>query len=206
MVIVGDKMEAINRSLFLMLNAGDQPAPSSLWVAKLLAQHSTLLLPLLVIGLWLWGTRTARTAAVSAILCVALAMMANVIIGMFFMHPRPFMIPLGHSWMSHQAETSFPSDHATLFFAFGLGVFCSGLRGLGAVIVILGVAVGWARVYLGVHFPFDIVGALVVSIASAWGLVTLLAFRDIGTRLVDRLERAYRTLFALAIDKGYLRG
>lgn len=199
-------MEALNRSLYLLFNAGDTPSSAGLWLAKLLAQQSIVLLPLLLIGLWLWGTRLARTAAVTAVLCVLLALCANLIIGVVSMHPRPFMIPLGHSWIYHKAQTSFPSDHATIFFAFGLGLACGGLRRLGGVIALLGVAVGWSRIYLGVHFPFDIIGALLVAMASTWLLLTVLAIGSVRARLLDGLERGYRALFAVPIDKGWLRG
>lgn len=191
-------MEALNRSLYLMFNAGDHPSFAVLCLAKVLAQQAIILLPLLLVLLWLRG---ARTAAVTAVLCVLLALLGNVLIGLLFMHPRPFMVPLGHSWISHRAETSFPSDHATIFFAFGLALCAAGLRRLGAVVAALGVAVGWSRVYLGVHFPFDIIGGLLVAIASTWAMVTLLAWRNLGTRLVDRLEHAHRALLKMPLGR-----
>lgn len=198
-------METINRTLFLLLNAGDHPSVAGVWLAKLLAQQSILLLPVLLFGLWGWGGRTGRSAALMAVLCVLLALVSNVLIGLCSMHPRPFMIPLGHSWISHKAETSFPSDHATIFFAFGLGLLVRGVRRLGVVIALLGVAVGWSRVYLGVHFPFDIIGALLVAIATTWALVVALGIGNLGDRLMVRLEGLHRTVFAGPISKGWMR-
>lgn len=194
-------MEAINRSLYLMINAGDHPTLAVLWLARVLAQQSIVLLPLLLVALWFRGGRTARAAALTALLCVPLALLGNLLIGLFFMHPRPFMIPLGHSWLSHKAETSFPSDHATIFFAFGLALYFSALRRLGALVVVLGAAVGWSRVYLGVHFPFDIIGALLVAIASTWALVAALAWRNLGAHLIDRLEQTHRALFSRPLGR-----
>ena len=194
-------MEAINRSLYLMINAGDDPSFAVLWLAKLLAQQAIVLLPLLLIALWLWGGRTGRAAALTAVLCVPLALLGNLVIGLFFMHPRPFMIPLGHNWLSHKAETSFPSDHATIFFAFGLALLVAGMRRLGALVVVLGAAVGWSRVYLGVHFPFDIIGALLVAIASTWALVAALACQHLGVRLLDKLEHLHRALLRMPVDR-----
>ena len=142
----------------------------------------------------------------TALLSVSLALLANVSIGLLSMHPRPFMIPLGHTWMSHKAETSFPSDHAAIFFAVGLGLCFGGLRRMGWTIAALGVAVGWSRVYLGVHFPFDIAGALLVAIASSWAVFAVLNFQGLGARLLDSLETGYRRLFAVPIGRGWTRG
>ncbi|MDA1382037.1 phosphatase PAP2 family protein [Plesiomonas shigelloides subsp. oncorhynchi] len=36
------------------------------------------------------------------------------------------------------------------------------------LILLLGVAISWARVFLGVHFPFDILGAIPVSLLAAY--------------------------------------
>ncbi|HIH75328.1 MAG TPA: undecaprenyl-diphosphatase, partial [Methanosarcina sp.] len=37
----------------------------------------------------------------------------NFIITLFYFHPRPFMVPIGTLLITHAAESSFPSDHAT---------------------------------------------------------------------------------------------
>ena len=114
------------------------------------------------------------------------------------------MIDLGHTFLAHQAETSFPSDHAVVFFALGLAFMRGSLRKAGALLVLFGIAVGWARVYLGVHFPFDIVGALAVAFVSNWIVALALSFETLRARLLDGLENLYRRLFALPISKGWV--
>ncbi len=50
--------------------------------------------------------------------------------------------------------------------AFALGLlFQYGLRKTWPALVLAG-AVGWARVYVGVHYPFDMLGSVVVALVS----------------------------------------
>lgn len=42
------------------------------------------------------------------------------------------------------------------------------LRMVGTTLALLGLPVACARIYLGVHFPFDMLGAAVVAVLSAW--------------------------------------
>ena len=198
-------MEELNRSLFLSLNAGAQSSPYLMSLAMVLAEYLVDTVPLLLAALWLWGVRADRTAVLAAALSVALALVCNQAISLAYPHPRPFMIGLGRSFLAHAADPSFPSDHATVFFALGAAFLRSSWRRLGAVIILLGVAVGWARVYLGVHFPFDIVGALVVAMGSALACHVVVT-SWLGTWLLDSLEAMYRRLFAPPIARGWVRG
>lgn len=98
---------------------------------------------------------------------VPLALAMNYLIGLAFPHPRPFMIGLGHTLLAHRPESSFPSDHASLMWtvAFGMLVW-SRARWAGTLAIVLAALTSWARVFLGVHFPFDILGSIGVAILA----------------------------------------
>jgi undecaprenyl-diphosphatase len=85
--------------------------------------------------------------------------------------------------------------------AFSL--LAGGERRLGMVYGLLVPPVAWARIYLGVHFPFDMLGALVVGAISAGALARF------GARVVDRvlpwLLRLHAPLFKRWIAKGWVR-
>lgn len=81
---------------------------------------------------------------------------------------------LGHQYMAHVPEASFPSDHATLLFGLALPLLPAAASRLwGVIFLLLALGTAWARVYLGVHFPADMLGGLAVAVV-AWALVAAL--------------------------------
>lgn len=184
-------MEQLNTQLFLWLNASGQSGPLQLWLTTFVAEWLIYGLPLLLVLLWVTGKRPARQAAVTATLSVLLALALGQLIGLLWPHPRPFMVGLGQTLLAHQPETSFPSDHATVFFTLGLSLLWSGWRKLAAWVLLIGTLVAWSRVYLGVHFPLDMLGALLLAIPCALVTPRLLQYGQLGEKLLDRLERFY---------------
>jgi undecaprenyl-diphosphatase len=197
-------LEALNRSVFLMINAG-APAPEMLLIATILAEWVVAGVPLLLAGLWLWGTREDRTTVIAATFTILLSLACNELIRVLWPHPRPFMIGLGHTFIKHLPEASFPSDHATVFFSLGLCLMQASLPKTGGLIILLGALVAWSRVYLGVHFPLDIVGAMLVALLNSWLVIRKLARRPLAERLLDLLESVYERVFALLIAKEWVR-
>ncbi len=64
-------------------------------------------------------------------------------------------------------DKSFPSDHATLAFALAFSVWLFNRR-WGALFLVLATLVAFSRVYVGVHYPSDIVGGAVLAFVIAW--------------------------------------
>jgi undecaprenyl-diphosphatase len=113
------------------------------------------------------------------------------------------MIGLGHTFLPHAPDSSFPSDHVTVLSGVALTLLLGGARRLGGLTVLAGAAVSWARVFLGVHFPLDMFGALVVAcvtyalIAPLWHLA--------GSAVTRWTVVVYRKLLAWPINLGWLR-
>jgi undecaprenyl-diphosphatase len=158
----------VNDLLFLAINAGPHPPGLVLALARLLAVWAVPAGAALVIALWIRGTPAHRGALVTATAIMLLGLAANQAIGLFTFHPRPFMIGLGHQYLAHPPDNSFPSDHATFLWSLALSLLAlRTLRIPAALLLAAGTAVAWARVYLGVHFPFDMAGSLAVSLVVA---------------------------------------
>src|SRR5579862_8200821 len=154
-----NRLEALNHAWFLAINATPATPRWQIDIALVIADDFLYLIPALLALLWLFGDRDQRSAAVRACCVAFLALGLNQLIGMVWMHPRPFMIGLGHTFIEHVPDSSFPSDHGTLFASVALTFLLAGLRRCGVLVALAGVAIAWARVYIGVHFPLDMAGA-----------------------------------------------
>jgi undecaprenyl-diphosphatase len=197
-------MEALNHALFLWLNAPEQPNTLALTLAIPLAERLIWAVPILVGIGWLGGNENTRRSMLVATASGMLGLLVNQIIGLVWTHPRPFMIGLGHTFIPHVADSSFPSDHLTLWWAVALSFLMQqGSQRLGAILALLGVPIAWARIYLGVHFPFDMLGAAVVAALSAW--LTLRAARWYLEPIFRLATGVHRSLFGRLIELGWVR-
>ena len=183
-----------NVTLFMLLNASERPS-GLLWLAvNVAAIGPVILAPTLLACLWIWGTPHRRPALIATAGGVFIGQGVNWLLGLAWYEPRPFMAGIGHTWMGHAADNGFPSDHATLGWSLGLGLVLTGAsRGWGVAACLAAVIAGWSRIYLGVHFPLD-----VLTSAPA-GLVAALAARlllPLAALITPPLERFYEAAFA----------
>jgi len=196
-------LEAFNRALFLRINGGDDTAPWLIHAAIGIAEYLIYLIPALLLALWLWGDSARRRLALKACAVALVGIGVNQVIPLFWQHPRPFMVGLGHTWIPHAPDSSFPSDHMTVFASIGLSLVLDGAVGIGLVTLLVGACVAWARVLLGVHFPLDMVGA--VGVAACSDVVVSPFWRRAGTTTTAVAERLYRRVFARPVAAGWIR-
>ncbi len=198
-----NKLEELNRLWFLHLNGPVGTPAGVVALVTTIGEDVIYLLPVLLLGQWLWGSKESRSLAFQALLVTLLALGLNQFLGLLWTHPRPAALGLGHTWLPHPADSSFPSDHMTVFASIGLTLLFGGSGRLGAAVLGAGLAVGWARVFLGLHFPLDLVGGVAVA-GAAYGLVAPV-WRTAGAVLLSRAEQLYRTVLAQPIAAGWVR-
>nr|VUD33900.1 PAP2 family protein [Raoultella sp. NCTC 9187] len=126
-------------------------------------------------------------------LSIVAALTIGALCGSLWFHPRPFMIPLGHTWIDHPADNSFPSDHGSVMFSAAFALLSLRLRALGLAVLLMALSVAWARIFLGVHFPLDMVGSVLVSAAGV--CVARAVWQVCGLRLVQICEAVDRKVF-----------
>lgn len=197
-------MEHLNHTLFLWLNAPKYPSLPVLAIATFFAEYAIFSLPAIIGLAWLRGSENTRKVLLEATVSGLVGLLINQVLGLAWHHPRPFMIGLGHTLIPHAADSSFPSDHLTLLWAVAFNLLMHrGPRLAGLALALLGLPVAWARIYLGVHFPLDMIGAALVAMLSAW-----LAFREVRVYMPTAYSLTlsiHRVLFRKLIQIGWVR-
>lgn len=159
-----------------------------------LAKFAPEIWAVIFLTMWFWPPyrRTrARRAVIYAVAAGAAAVVINVAISHFAPYrPRPFVLEPHqvHQLIQHPHDSSFPSEHAAGSFGFAVGLLFAGVSdGVGALLLAL--AVAWARVFVGVHWPTDVLMGGGVGITA--GVVVLGARRYLewGVRLVFGILR-----------------
>jgi len=89
---------------------------------------------------------------------------------------RPFVDYQVNQVIEHSASGSFPSGHIAFLFALAMAVYFFN-RKWGIVFFILSLLVGLARIFVGIHYPLDILGGIVIGIVSAVVVRTLIRKR-----------------------------
>ncbi|MGW3728170.1 phosphatase PAP2 family protein [Streptomyces sp. NPDC000851] len=163
-----------------------------------------LLLAVVLLVVWCWwsvrrrgGEEAASSVAalVWAPLAAGIAVLVNVPIRGFVERPRPFVSHEGLDVLvSGKTDFSFVSDHATLTMAMGVGLFVAhrrfGLAGIG-----LALLEGFLRVYMGVHYPTDVIGGFALGTAVALLLSPpAMALLTPVMKAVERSPRAGRLI------------
>lgn len=81
---------------------------------------------------------------------------------------RPFETHQVHQLIAHDPGQSFPSDHATAAFGVALTVLVFLSRSWGMLLSLVALLIGFSRVYVGLHYPGDVLGGAVVALLGVF--------------------------------------
>ncbi len=132
--------------------------------------------------------RTMRTGS-AFVFVVAVAWGGNQILKLIFQRPRPDLSVLTDPIVSIPLSYSYPSGHASISAALAIGLWLLAWRTRWQRAATIGlpflfVVVALSRIYLGVHYPTDVIGALFITSAGAllamwiWNTWIASKFRD----------------------------
>lgn len=196
-------LENLNLQIFEYLNAPITATPLDVRFGIFMANDTLYLLLISLIMAWFLGRYSTKALVLKAILTTATALTFGYLISVIYPHPRPFVIEVGQTLISHAATASFPSNHMLIFSSIALSYLFAKQIKLGLALFVLALMVAWARIYVGVHFPFDMLGAIVVAILS--NLIITQLWPHIQERLMQFALKVYQYIFAYFLNKGVIR-
>lgn len=191
----------MNDWLFLLINS---MANRSVIIDGLMITISKLVpyvYMLVLAGLFVKGFRVnsfkLRAESFATGVLLVLCLIGSFILGSMFYENRPFVDhPETILILNHAADASFPSDHAVGTMAIACGILFYRWK-WGTWMVYGSILVGFSRVFVGNHYPGDILGAFIlVWILTAIynktirrGVVRL--YRGLDTRLMREYVRRF---------------
>lgn len=112
--------------------------------------------------------KTRRIGIICAISMIIGLVLTNVILKNWLARTRPYELIDGLKLMiEKQKDFSFPSGHATNSFAAGWVIFRRVPRRYGIPTLILACLIALSRLYVGVHYPTDVLAGMLIGILSA---------------------------------------
>src|SRR5205823_628254 len=148
------------------------------------AKYGMVLFAVLLVGGW-WSARStddrrALAAVISGGAGALTALGAAQLIGHVVGRARPYALtPAAHVLVDRTSDFSFPSDHATAVGAVAAGLWLANRR-FGLVATALALLMAFTRVYVGAHYPGDVIGGLLL------GAVVVLVLWPGAEPLLDR--------------------
>lgn len=158
----------MNTSIFILINSW---AGRWGWLDSVMiffAEYLMYLMILIVLVYAVWNYRQYRAMA---IVSIGFALIARFIVASgiryFYYHARPYLIIAETNLLlAQKTESSFPSGHTIFVFALATGVYQYNKK-LGMWFYGLACLVGFSRIFVGVHWPYDIVAGAVLGVLVA---------------------------------------
>ena len=117
---------------------------------------------------------------------LAVSFMVSRLAGLIYVDHRPFVDYHLTQLIAHATGNSFPSDHTTAVAAIAVGLlYFTRFKRTGAIILVAAILIGFSRIYVGVHYPIDILGGILSAVAGGIivGIVRLLTEKNDSTQV-----------------------
>lgn len=154
---------------------------------------------LMLVALW-FGTkditqrRINQKAIIAAVISIGIASGLVALCNHFYFRARPFTeLPTRevHLLFYKPTDSSFPSNFAAILFAIALPIFLKNGK-YGLILLSIAVLGGFARIYVGIHYPLDILGGVVFGALSgsmAYGVIRVL--ESVFTSMLRFMRKIY---------------
>ena len=158
--------------IFQKINGLAYISPILDFIGIFLADYFQYFLIGILLVLFFWPKRNIvrnRLMVITAAVSVVLSrLIFTEIIRYFYHRSRPYLVlETVKKLIPENADfKSFPSGHAAIFFALAMGVYLYNKK-LGIWFFIGAILMGVARIFVGVHWPTDVLAGAIIGIISA---------------------------------------
>jgi len=186
-----EKAIKIDTSLFFLLNFKAQNCVFDL-LMPILTNLDYWRIPLILLAIFLlvFGEKRGRTIVLLLVVGITLSdQVCNNLLKPLVGRIRPCnVLENVHLLVNCTKAFSFPSSHATNIFT-GMILFSFVYPKLRVALLTIATLVAYSRVYVGVHYPFDVVAGIILGILCA--LIIIVLFKLLSRKLprVFRVER-----------------
>ncbi|WP_348666014.1 phosphatase PAP2 family protein [Arsenophonus symbiont of Ornithomya chloropus] len=100
-------------------------------------------------------------------IAIIISLLISWIIGIIFPQERPFLSIACKYLLVHEATPSFPSNHGIISFTISFSfLFWFQKNWIGLLLFVISFMITGARIFLCIHWPFDMVGAFILAIMA----------------------------------------
>ncbi|WP_458413368.1 undecaprenyl-diphosphatase [Schinkia sp. CFF1] len=168
-------------------NAGHHPFLDGLMV--FVTKDALIVYAFVLLFMWFFGKEKLKYAVVFAAITGGIGLFINFILGHIYFEPRPFVTHNVHLLLQHAKDSSFPSDHTTGAFSLALAVLLRH-RKIGFGMLVFAIVTGLSRIYVGHHYPFDVLGSIIVALFSSTLVYKFsFVFEPIGRMIINIYNR-----------------
>lgn len=148
-----------------------QPMIDTLMVMA--AEYLVFLVPLTLMIYWFCG-KEAKVTSLYVFTTAVTGIVLSYLAGVLYAHENPSAVY--ETIVAYEPENAFPSQHTVAIIATAFGFLWRENRPYGYTVLGAGVLTGFARIYIGEHWPIDIIGSFIVA-GIAVGLVMVIEDR-----------------------------
>lgn len=156
-----------NIDAFRLINDLGKQYPYLNPVIVFLAEYMLYFLCLSIVVYWFTRTNKNRMMVIQAVIAFILAEILGKMAGQFHSHYQPFaVLPHVNQLIEHDIDNSFPSDHTILFFSVCISFWLVRKKGQWLWLM-LPCCVAISRIWVGVHYPIDVITGALLGVISA---------------------------------------